>query len=519
MAATHLTLEEAASLLGISPDDFKKRLKTDPLFKTLDRGKIRDGTSFRFKDTAVQELARELGAGSDPGRNSPIPSPATPARGTPKVKAEEPLKLSNDDDDDVFSLSNDDSKSGESGPKTSKFRRSDLPPAEEIAIDFSGPASGVQKAGGSSSKLSAPRSSTKLSSDKSGKNLGGPKSKPPAGDDSEFELSLDGGTDDFELKLGGDDDALDLGEMPKDTPGGSRVGRGGESGILSRKPNDTGRSLEGRKDPKSSGGGPKSGSKGPKSGALPPLPAGGSSGDQDVDFELTLDAGANVSSTRLGGSSKSKKKLVTDSDSEFELTLDEPGSGSLEHAALGDSSVEASKGDIFETDFEIPPMDPSGSEVVSDTTDIEEVLEESGEAESSEVVLLEDDEDAPKPKGRSSAARLLDDVDGDGDVDLADVEAGESASGALRGVRDTGADEDEEEELAVAGAAAGVYRPQPWGIWPLLFLLPAFLLTIVGGLMGFELIQTMWGYQQPRKPNAPIVRALAQQLDMEIKDQ
>ena len=520
MAATHLTLEEAASLLGISPEDFKKRLKTDPLFKTLDRGKIRDGTSFRFKDTAVQELARELGAGSDPGRNSPIPSPATPARGTPKVKAEEPLKLSNDDDDDVFSLSSDDSKSGQSGPKTNKFRRSDLPPAEEIAIDFSGPASGVMKPpGGSSTKLSAPRSSTKLTSEKSGKNLGGKPPKAGGGDDSEFELSLDG-SDDFELKLGGDgdDDALDLGEMPKETPGGSRVGRGGESGILSRKPNDTGRSLEGRKDPKS---GSKSGSKGPKSGSLPPLPNAGG-GDQEVDFELTLDAGANVSSTRLGGSSKSKKKLVTDSDSEFELTLDEPGSGSLEHAALGDSSAEVSKGDIFETDFEIPPMDPSGSEVVSDTTDIEEVLEEDAEAGSSEVVLLEDDEDAPKPKGRSSAARLLDDPEGD--VDLADVEVDvevedESAAGALRGVKDTGADEDEEEELAVAGAAAGAYRPVPWGIWPLLFLLPAFALTLVGGLMGFELLQTMWGYQQPRKPNAPIVRSLAQQFDMEIRDQ
>jgi hypothetical protein len=367
--------------------------------------------------------------------------------------------------------------------------------------------------------LSAPRSSTKLTSEKSGKNLGGKPPKAGGGDDSEFELSLDG-SDDFELKLGGgdDDDALDLGEMPKETPGGSRVGRGGESGILSRKPNDTGRSLEGRKDPKS---GSKSGAKGPKSGSLPPLPNAGG-GDQEVDFELTLDAGANVSSTRLGGSSKSKKKLVTDSDSEFELTLDEPGSGSLEHAALGDSSAEVSKGDIFETDFEIPPMDPSGSEVVSDTTDIEEVLEEDSEAGSSEVVLLEDDEDAPRPKGRSSAARLLDDADGD--VDLADVEVDveveeESAAGALRGVKDTGADDDEEEELAVAGAAAGVYRPVPWGIWPLLFLLPAFTLTLVGGLMGFELLQTMWGYQQPRKPNAPIVRSLAQQFDMEIRDQ
>ncbi|MBA4191047.1 MAG: hypothetical protein C0467_23935 [Planctomycetaceae bacterium] len=526
MAATHLTLEEAATVLGISPDDFKKRLKTDPLFKTLDRGKIRDGTSFRFKEPAVAELARELGAGSDPGKNLPtLPSPSTPTRGTPKMKVEEPLKLGGDDDDDVFSLSNDDSKSGSSGPKTSKFRRGDLPPAEEIAIDFSGPASGVYKEGGSSSKLSAPRSSTKLTSDVSAKNLGKPKTPKPPTDDSEFELSLDGG-DDFELKLNTDtaddeDDALDLGEMPKDVPGGSRVGRGGESGILSRKPNDTGRSLERSKprDPKSGGSGSKSGGKG-KSGSLPPLPTGGDGSEADVDFELTLDAGVGVSSTRLGAGSPSKKKLVTDSDSEFELTLDDPGSGSLDHAALDDSAADAAKGDIFETDFEIPPMDPSGSEAVAieSDTDIEEVSEdsetESEDASTSEVVLLEDDDDGTPRKSRSSAT--LDD-DTEGDVDLADVEVDEdSVSGAMR-KRKPEADEDEEEELVPAGA--GVYRPVPWGIVPSLFLLPAFVLTLVGGLMGFELLQTMWGYQQPRKPAAPLVRSVASQFDMELRDQ
>ncbi len=523
MAATHLTLDEAATVLGISPDDFKKRLKTDPLFKTLDRGKIRDGTSFRFKEPAVAELARELGAGSDPGKKIPTVG-STPTRGTPKVKHEEPLKLGgDDDDDDVFSLSNDDAKPGSGGPKTSKFKRSDVVP-EEIAIDFSGPASGVHK-DGSSTKLSAPRSSTKLSSENTGKNLGKAKPPKPPSDDSEFELSLDGG--DFELKLNTDsdeDDALDLGEMPKDVPGGSRVGRGGESGILSRKPNDTGRSLERSKDKVP----PKSGKGGKGSGSLPPLPTGaGDSSEGDVDFELTLDAGVGVSSTRLGGSSKSKKKLVTDSDSEFELTLDDPGSGSLETAALEDGDSDAGKGDIFETDFEIPPMDPSGSEAVSVETesDIEEVSDESGDTEaeqdpsSSEVVLLEDDDEGPVArKGRSG--RKLADTEGEGDVDLIDVEEDEdSVGGALRGVSGDADEEEEEEELAVAGAGAGAYRPVPWGVVPALFLFPALVLTLIGALMGFELLQTMWGYQQPRKPAAPLVRSIASQFDMELRDQ
>ena len=64
MAATHLTLEEAAERLGISPEEFKKRLKIDPSFKIL--VPIRDGSSLRFKSGAIDELARQLGAASDP---------------------------------------------------------------------------------------------------------------------------------------------------------------------------------------------------------------------------------------------------------------------------------------------------------------------------------------------------------------------------------------------------------------------------------------------------------------------
>jgi len=37
--------------------------------------------------------------------------------------------------------------------------------------------------------------------------------------------------------------------------------------------------------------------------------------------------------------------------------------------------------------------------------------------------------------------------------------------------------------------------------------------------MGFELIGTMMGYQQARKPGAPIVRYVAKTFDMDLKDQ
>jgi hypothetical protein len=106
-------------------------------------------------------------------------------------------------------------------------------------------------------------------------------------------------------------------------------------------------------------------------------------------------------------------------------------------------------------------------------------------------------------------------------VDLADVDLSDeddaSASKALKGAKGRRSDEDEEEEeLAVP---SGAYRPVPWGVVPGLFLFFTLPIMCLGGLLAFELLQTMWGYSQPRKPAAPIVHAIAKNLDMELKDQ
>jgi hypothetical protein len=567
MPPTHLTLEEAAERLGISPEEFKKNLKTHPAFRTL--VPVRDGSTLRFKAAAIDELARELGAGSNPENPLPtmpsgpppdsddfeVPTHKGPSESRVERKDEhkeehkheakkepdEPLKFA--DEGDEFSLAPDEAKpaakkpgKGDSdsdvrldggkteGPKTAPKMKSERPagdeavPTEELSLDFSGPSSAVIK-GGSSAKLSAPKSSGKLTSD-SGKSL----AKPGAGDSSEFELSLDGDSDDFELKLNTDSsDEVALGEMPKDKDVPSSSRRASESGILSRKPADSGISLEkgkGKETPESES------------------PAAAEKSDPDIDFELTLDSSAAVSGTKLGG--MKGKKIDPESDSEFELTLDDSGESSLAGAALGEA--EESKGDIFETDFEIPPMDESGSEAValdSSDTDLEKsdfdvAIDdgEAGEGESgSEVVLLEDEDgEAPAPKSKAklkkAVAKKAVEEEEEGDVDLADVEAAEeeeddgSAAKALKGVKGKRRDDEEEdEEEAAVPAGAGAYRPVPWGIWPAFFLLPAMVLVLLGGLMGFELLSTMWGYQQPRKPAAPLVRALAGQLDMELKDQ
>src|SRR5207253_7846866 len=139
--------------------------------------------------------------------------------------------------------------------------------------------------------------------------------------------------------------------------------------------------------------------------------------------------GGGSGSTRGGPKSggKAAPPVTSDSDSEFELTLDDSSGGgsSLEHAALEGED----KNDIFETDFEIPPMsDESGSEAVAveSDTDLEgqsDLALEEGDAvaeeeSGSQVVLLEDEPSAPAVKGRKGKKAAAE----AGDVDLADVE-------------------------------------------------------------------------------------------------
>jgi hypothetical protein len=143
----------------------------------------------------------------------------------------------------------------------------------------------------------------------------------------------------------------------------------------------------------------------------------------------------------------------------------------------------------------------------------------SEETSGSEVVLLEDEGDAPKARSKTKSGKAKKALD-EADVDLADEETADedaSASKALKGVK--GRRDEDEDEAEVAPVPVGAYRPVPWGPLPVLFLFPALIFMLIGGLMAFELVQTMWGYQQPRKPAAPLVRELAKTLDMELKDQ
>lgn len=490
--AQYITLEEAAQRLGLSTDDFKRRLKTEWTHMVP----MRDGPTLRFRVNQVDELSRQLGGASDPAL--PLAdAPAVPGSDDFKVPpatrggGDDPLVFEGTDDD-IFSLAGDEPGGPRKPGKGDSDVRLEAPgrkgkpaehvPTEEIALDLAGPGSAVIKGGGGA-KLTPPPSSGKLSAPDSGKKLSGGLSSDGAknlsnagggGDSSEFELSLDADSDDFELQLNTDSsDEVDLGSSPVETGGA------GKSGINLRDPADSGIPLEAKK---------------PASGKVPPAaPRPVPDSDPDLDFELTLDPGPASGSRSAGPKSGGKAPVTSDSDSEFELTLDGSGSGSsLEAAAL--ESAEADKGDIFETDFEIPPMaDESGSEAVAvdSDTDLEEgagVAVDEGDDTGSQVVEIEEEVEQV-------------------------VDLGTEEDEPVRVSRPL-ADED-----APITVPAAPLKPRPWGVVPVIILFPTVVLTLLGTLMGFELLRTMTGYQQPRKPAAPLVRWVAGTVTDELKDQ
>jgi len=537
MAQT-FTLEQAADRLGLSPEEFKRRLRDE--WKSV--RSFRDGPTLRFRTADIDELARSLGQASDPGLplGSPgvpltdsseeipitLPSQKPPApKSTTRKPVDPPLLLDDDASEDALSVPLDTSGSRigkKAKPTGDSDVRLDMTPSAKDASDITeelsfelptsggsgvlkGPSSSkltksssAKLSNPSSAKLSGP-ASAKLSNPSSAKLSGPPSTKIPSpasvpgGDDgsSEFELSLDSDSDSFELTLNPDSSAeVDIGTFVPD-PQGSR------SGIKLDKPADKGVRLG----------------------------AGTDDSDSD-DFELSLDGSGPSSVITKGG------RKPEDASSEFELSLDD--NSGVTDGLMDDLNAEAEdKGDIFETDFELPVVsdDESGSEVVaveSSDTDLENsdfdiAIEDSDapldDESASQVVLVDDldedamvlDEDDVQPVSPSRKRRLLVDDD-DVMIGEEETEDGASASKALRGVRKPGADDD---DLPIRTGPAPAAR---WGVLPALFLLPCLVVVVLGGLMMFEMLRGQWGYTQPSKPSDALVRGVAKAFDMKVSD-
>jgi excisionase family DNA binding protein len=360
----------------------------------------------------------------------------------------------------------------------------------------------------------------------------GPKPKPAKKPDSSSDFELipfdeskspaELGSGDIPLLSGNEE--VDLGDLP--------APNAGNSGINLQDPADSGISLEsGGSDELEfelsldSGTAPKT----PKPAAKKPAgkqpaakqpaakePEKEKDEDSSSEFELSLDSSPGEDSSSefelsLDESSETVglKSVDESSSSEFELTLDSEGA----LAASGEESK-----DIFEeTNFEVPSLeDESGSEAVAideaDTdlegSDFEISLDESGSEEKSDsqVVALEDEEEADEAaatvarprKTKSKGAVAAAEDEAELELDLEDVEGSAPREKA----------EEEEEEVEAVAAA-----PAEWGALPAILLFPTVIVMFIVGLMGFEMVQGMWGYHRPAKASKLIIDSIARQID------
>jgi hypothetical protein len=439
--AQYYTLDEAAEKLGLTPDAFRKKLATE--WKSTPR-RYPDGATLRFKVGEVDELARSLGRGSEPD---------VPLKLADDTSSEDFVPLAHEED--ALGEVRRDKPAGGSKPKRPAVGDSD------VRLE---PASGKNRPGAGSQpteeidldaeQRSKPPSSKKLRPKPvaSEPDLHLEPSSPPEGS-SEFELSLaPDSSDEFDLQLSDDDsDEVDIG-LP------SKGLKPGDSGINLQSPADSGISLE-----------------------------------QTSDFELQVEDEAPKKKGPKTGPLAHTPAASADSDSEFELTLDDSAASPVEATT---AFPEGEQKDIFETDFELPPLDEeSGSEAVA--------LEESTDLESSDFDLAIDEGDADAEEESDSEVVAIDDEE----TPRSRRRAALAAGGEDLDVLDVAADVEEEREYSRAAA-----EPAEWGALPAIVLIPCVLVMGLVGLMGWELLHGMWGYQQPGKVASPIVRSLAEMV-------
>lgn len=334
----------------------------------------------------------------------------------------------------------------------------------------------------SDSDLETPQQSTEITAkkkparpDSSDFELAPSKEKP---DSSDFELNIkDDGSplevaSDDSVEIGLKEEEVELGTTPK------REGAAGpDSGINLEQPADSGISLEQE----------------------------GSS--DEIEFELSLDPAESTPQPARAAAQN------VDSDSEFELTLDDSGGLAPLEEEGGTASATGEEQDIFETDFEVPALEEeSGSEaVVLDGSDTDmgssdfdlaigdediQTEEDSG----SQVVVLEDEEGVDD--SAATVARQAppggDDETEEGEVEAVDEELPEEM-------------EAEEEPATPVRRGPAVVAAQPaWGFLPALVMLPCVIVMFLVGIMGFELLHGMWGYRQPYKVSGPVVRGISE---------
>ncbi len=304
----------------------------------------------------------------------------------------------------------------------------------------------------------------------------------------------------FELAAGGDSDedfSLELDDGAEGSP---------RSGINLGRPSDKGISLENKDDSDDSAF-----ELNFDGGHSTPKPAK-DAGDSDSEFELSLDDSSAETPALKDASDDSAFELslgddsateMGDSDGDFELALDDSDSDEKpapKGKAKGKAKAAAADQDLFETDFELPALDEDGSSddsaVDGGSSDFELALDDSDmsvEDESgSQVVALDEEDDV--------AGETV-----DGDLEEADVEDGDI-------------EEDEEAPVRQKVVVQEVVRdrwvkPAPWGPVPVIFMLPCVIVMVLVGIMGWELVQTSSGF----KASGVLTKSVAEMMNLKVK--
>ncbi len=331
--------------------------------------------------------------------------------------------------------------------------------------------------------------------------------KKPTEDSSDFDLAVpkDGSSDfdispesssptseesDFSLEL--DDDALG---------GDSQKMSGPSSGINLSKPLDHGISLEGDDSSVDFDL-----SLEPGATPRPELQAQGETGDSS-EFDLSLDLPEADSSTEDASSSEfelsldSSGEMAADS-SEFELSLDDaeaqkPQAKKPAGKKKKPSSAGGEEGDIFETDFEVPSLEEDDSSV---TAGIDTDLE------SSDFDLALDDSEIAADEESGSQVVALDEDEASEVVADDEIQEVESEFGNIDGEEEEAAAEEDDAIRPLASAQP--MEPAPWGVLPVLFMLPSLIVMLLVGLLGLEMVNSSVG----SRPPGTLTRALGDQF-------
>jgi hypothetical protein len=254
------------------------------------------------------------------------------------------------------------------------------------------------------------------------------------------------------------------------------------------------------------------------------------------EFELSLDSDSDAPAVDGEQSDDSNFEInlegsgegeAAEDSSEFELTLDDSGNlAAADDDAAPQVKSRKKKGgesgeeqDIFDTDFEVPALDESDDATVADSelesSDFDLALDDSdlaAEDESGSQVVALDDEDAETVADEDADAAVVDDVDVeeessdfadlDEDVQVEDVDAEDvevETEGKVKVKRETVI----KEKLIPAA---------PWGILPVIFMLPCVIIMILVGILGFEVVQSSSGL----KPPGPLTLAISDLIDKPV---